>query len=77
MFCAAALGGAYAVAAGRHPILAAGGILVFGFTVLLHEVIESQVQALASSLSELGGGASTLLGGILSGVSDQGDGTPS
>ncbi|HJK81097.1 MAG TPA: hypothetical protein O0Y06_09390 [Methanocorpusculum sp.] len=61
-------GAAYATACGRYLILALTGILTFLFTVLLHTVITEQVQALAGSLADLGGGASTLLGGILGGV---------
>ncbi|MDR0980485.1 MAG: hypothetical protein LBL85_01640 [Methanocalculaceae archaeon] len=63
-------GAAYATQCGRYVILASIGILTFLFTVLLHMVITEQVQALAVSFGELGGGASTLLGGILSGVAD-------
>ena len=61
-------GAAYATARGRYLILALTSILTFLFTVLLHTVITEQVQALAGSLADLGGGASTLLGGILGGV---------
>lgn len=61
-------GAAYATVYGRHLILALTGILTFLFTVLLYTVLTEQMQALAVSLGEFGGGASTLLGGILSGV---------
>lgn len=59
-------GAAYTTARGRYLILALTGILTFLF--MLHTVITEQVQALAGSLAVFGGGASTLLGGILGGV---------
>lgn len=61
-------GAAYAVYAGRDLILVSAGVLTMLCTGLLYMVISHHVQALAWSFAELGGGASTLFGGILSGV---------
>ena len=61
-------GAAYAVYAGRDLILVSAGVLTMLCTGLLYMVISHHVQALAGSFAELGGGASTLFGEILSGV---------
>ena len=68
MFCGTAVRGGVRNCTRQVSHLALTGILTFLFTVLLHTVITEQVQALAGSLADLGGGASTLLGGILGGV---------
>ena len=68
MFCGAVVRGSVRNCTRQVSHLALTGILTFLFTVLLHTVITEQMQALAGSLGDLGGGASTLLSGILGGV---------
>ncbi|MDV0442897.1 hypothetical protein [Methanorbis rubei] len=56
---------AWAVVSGRYLVTAIVGLLTLVFTSVLHVIIDSQIQSLAASISSLGSGSSSLLGGIL------------